>query len=127
MAAGAAIDRRKQPGDMNSPSCGRSSGDDPAENARIGRIFGKRLPRKEVSIDLDGQAEATPNGSKLGQADIAKFRIAKAKIAKAIGAIRLVRIDLGKQPGCVCVGREELDDWEGIDAFPGSGSATVGE
>jgi hypothetical protein len=61
-------------------------------------------------VALDRQVQFAAHGLQFRQADGAEFRIAHTEVTQAEGDIRIVRVDLGQEPGAASIGREQLDD-----------------
>jgi len=55
-----------------------------------------------------GKFSLPRNAIQFQQADRAEFRTAHAEVAQAKGDIRVVRVDLGQEPGAARIGREQL-------------------
>jgi hypothetical protein len=63
-----------------------------------------------VEIALDGKPDDAGESCDLGKADVAEHREALPRIAQTEGAILIVRVDLGEEPGGMGIRGEEFDD-----------------
>ena len=80
-----------------------------------------------MQVPLDGKAEPASHGSQLGQAHIAKLREAETQITKSKRMVVVVRINLGQQPGCTCIRREQFDHGQWVKALVCEGLSAVGQ
>jgi hypothetical protein len=92
------------------PAALMASGDDESAEARGVGIGGYRLVRQEAQVAYDGIVTDTAQVFEFAQADVAEFGMAMTDVAKTIGAIVIVGIDLGEQPTAECARRKKLDD-----------------
>ncbi len=99
----------------------------PPGQPRIARIGAQPLLGAERQVTLDRQAQPAAHRRQLAQADPADFRLSQARVAKTEGAVVVVGINLGQQPGRAGVRREQLDHGRRIEVRVLQGCAAVGQ
>ena len=76
--------------------------------SRFASVAGERAVGVEVLVTLDREAHRAAQRGELREADVAEFGAAESEVAQAEGAVRVLGVELGEQPGRVRVRREEL-------------------
>src|SRR6185312_2234054 len=89
-----------------------------------GALCGARIDRQRIAankkeVAFQADVEATFDGGKLGEQDVAEFRVSHPEVAQAEQPVMILRVHFGQQP-CGCPARiEEFHDRNRVDLSSG--------